>query len=118
MHVREVSPVLNRVVGRHYAWCNCQDPNNIIFNFQCRADVHHHAGEGDLVEVVVQDLAQWTAVVCPPRLLAVDAVDSLVPEVRPPSKQEDPFRQKRTEAWVHVEDRDEACQREDQTHQG
>ena len=53
----------------------------------------HHAGKRDLVQVVVQDLAKWAAVVCAARLLSINCIDCLVPKVREPAQKPHPAGQ-------------------------
>ena len=74
--------------------------------------MNHHAREGDLVEVMVQDLAQRAAVVRPSCLLTINAIDCLVPEVGPDAEQPDPAWQILSEARIHGDDCHKADKRE------
>ena len=53
----------------------------------------HHAGECDLIQVVIKDLAKRTAVVSAACLLPVDGVNGLVPEVGEHAQKPDPAGQ-------------------------
>ena len=55
--------------------------------------MNHHAGEGDLVEVVVEDLTDWTAVVRTPSLLTVNSINCLIPEVGEETQEPNPMWQ-------------------------
>ena len=78
---------------RHYTRRDRQDSQNVILDAKGGADVHHHAGECDLVEVVVQDLAKWAAVVGATCLLPINGVNGLVPKVREHAQEPNPAGQ-------------------------
>ena len=79
--------------------------------------MNHHAGERDLIEVMVQDLTKWTAVVSATGLLAVNGIDRLVPKVSEPTKKPYPAWQRLSEGRVQHTDSDQTRQRENQSHE-
>ena len=74
--------------------------------------MNHHAGERDLVQVVVEDLPKRTAVVCPTRLLTINRINGLVPEVSEYAQEPHPAGQSLSERWVKVAHRDQTYDRE------
>ena len=62
--------------------------------------MNHHARERDLVQVVVEDLPQRTAVVSASRLLAVYCVHCLIPESGEPAENPDPPGQRLGESRI------------------
>lgn len=107
MHMREVSPVLDRVVRRHHTRGYHQNTDDVIFHLYHRAHVHHHASERDLIQIVVQDLAQRAAIVRSSRLLTIDGVNRLVPEVREPGEEPYPAWRRLRETRIERHDNDE-----------
>jgi len=81
MHMREVSAILDGVVGRHHTRSNHQDEDDVVLDAQGGTHVHHHASEGNLIEVVVQNLTQGATVVRPAGLFPVDCINRLIPKV-------------------------------------
>ena len=79
--------------------------------------MNHHACEGDLVQAVVEDLPERTAVVRATRLLPINRVDRLVPKVGEPAQQPDPVREHLRECRVVGADRDETRERYEETQQ-
>lgn len=80
VEVSEVFTILDGVVRkqlprrRHHA-----RPKVSLGFYHCEAS-HCEEGIAKLVKVVIEELAQAAAVVRPPRLLAVDGVQGLIPE--------------------------------------
>ena len=104
VHLGEMGSILDRVVSGHYTRRNHQNAQNVVFNLQGRAHSDHHARESDLIQVVVQNLTQRTAVVSSTRLLSINRVYCLVPKVCEPNQQPDPAWQSLREAWVKYAD--------------
>ena len=77
----------------------------------------HHANKGDLVEIVVQNLPERTAVIRPPRLLPINCIYRLVPKVREPRQKPDPTWHSLCKAGIERANRDQAGQGEDQANQ-
>jgi len=96
MHMREVSPVLDRVVRRHHTRGYHQNTDDVIFHLYHRAHVHHHASERDLIQVVRSS-----------RLLTIDGVNRLVPEVREPGEEPYPAWRRLRETRIERHDSDE-----------
>ena len=79
-------PIFDRVVRGEDTRSDHEYAYDVMVDAERAADVHHHAGKGDLVEIVVQDLAEWTAVICAAGLLAIDSIDCLIPKVGEPGQ--------------------------------
>ena len=118
MHARKMSPVLNRIVRRKNPWGYRQDSPDIRADSHGAAHVHHHAQKGDLVQIVIQYLPEWAAIIRPSRLLTIDCINRLVPKIREPCQQPHPTRKRLSERGIQHAYSDQAGQRENQTQQG
>ena len=106
--------ILYRVMRRKNSGCEEQNARDIRVDSEAAAYVNHHASEGDLVEVVVEDLAKRAAVVCATGLLAVDSIDCLVPEVCEPRQKPDPAWQCLCKRRIQIADGNEAGEGKEQ----
>ena len=110
VHLSEVSPVLDRVVSRHDTRCHHEQSTNIRVDPQSRTCAHHDASEGNLVQIVIQNLPQRTTVVRSTRLFAINCIDRLIQELGEPCKQKNPMWKRLRESWIQYTDCDQQCQ--------
>ena len=107
VHFGEVGAILNRVMCRHDTGRDHQHLDDVIVDAQAGANMDHHASERDLVQIVVEDLSEWTAVVCPSCLLTINRINSLIPKVGEYAQEPDPAWQGLREGWIEVAHGDE-----------
>lgn len=53
MHLGKVCPIFDRIVRRKDTWSDGQNSPNVCTDAQRATNVHHHAHECDLVQVVI-----------------------------------------------------------------
>jgi hypothetical protein len=114
----EVSAVLYRIVRCHYAGRNCQDYPNVTSGLKEGTSHTHEDCERNLVQVVVQQLSEGTAIISASRLLSINSINRLIPKKAEPRKEPHPWWQNTLKRNAKISYRYELADWHDQTHNG